>query len=310
MNHNDTAIVMYYWNHFKRASLFKNFNVCYSNLLKYKCHIVPVEISTNDTFDLNMPGTVKFRTDQLLWQKERVINYVCERLPQTYKYIVFCDSDILFTDDEWVEKAKNKLEDKQDLMLQLFSSVYYLPRNHYKYHGYCVFTNPSISYQIVKSGGKQGYINTFNSPEYLYGNPGMVWMCKRETLLNNPLYDKCVVGGGDTVNIISWLNLQNDKNIPIGKKILDDIQPFLKETLKLNKSNIEFDYIDQPIFHLNHGNKVNRKYNDRQKIISEFNLNPEQDLYIEQGLYRYRGENKEFLLSIKNFFKERNEDIE
>lgn len=310
MKNLDTAIIMYYWNHFKRISLFRNFNVCYNHMLKYECVIVPIEISTNNSFDLNMQGLFALKSDQLLWQKERVINYLAEKMPDSIKYIAFIDGDVLFSDDNWVQEAKNKLDQKENLFIQPFSDVYYLPKNHYRNHGFYSYSTPSVSSQIIKSGGKNEYINTFNTNNYIYGNPGMAWITKKETLLNNPLYDKCIIGGGDTINLISWLDLENRKDIPIGKKMLEYVDQLLKNCKSNKKNNINFDYIDQPIFHLNHGNRANRKYIERQKILKDTNFNVSKDLVNDQGLYRYVGDNKEFLKLIENYFKERNEDLE
>jgi len=311
MKNLDTAIIMYYWNHFKRISLFRNFNVCYNHMLKYECVIVPIEISTNNSFDLNMQGLFALKSDQLLWQKERVINYLAEKMPDSIKYIAFIDGDVLFSDDNWVQEAKNKLDQKENLFIQPFSDVYYLPKNHYRNHGFYSHSTPSVSSQIIKSDGKENYIKTFNSSDYTFGNPGMAWITKKETLLNNPLYDKCIIGGGDTINLFKWLNLSLDIEIPFIKRKQDSVICFLKDILN-NKSNVEinFDYIDQPIFHLNHGDKVNRKYIERQKILKDTNFNVSKDLVNDQGLYRYVGDNKDFLKSIENYFKERNEDLE
>lgn len=310
MKNLDTAIIMYYWNHFKRISLFRNFNVCYNHMLKYECVIVPIEISTNNSFDLNMQGLFALKSDQLLWQKERVINYLAEKMPDSIKYIAFIDGDVLFSDDNWVQEAKNKLDQKENLFIQPFSDVYYLPKNHYRNHGFYSHSTPSVSSQIIKSGGKNEYINTFNTKNYIYGNPGMCWITKKETLINNPLYDKCIIGGGDTLNLIRWLNLKDIENVPFVKKTKNFIKSFVDDSFKNEIKNIEIDYIDQPIFHLNHGDKVNRKYNERQKIFKDTNFNVSKDLVNDQGLYRYVGDNKDFLKLIENYFKERNEDLE
>lgn len=310
MIHNDVAIIMYYWNHFKRDSLLKNFFICHNNLSKYNVNIIPIEISTNGSFDLNFPGTIKFQTDQLLWQKERVINFAVQKLPENIKYVGFIDGDILFANDNWVLEAKKKLDSINDLMLQLFSVVYYLPKNHSKYNGYYVYYNNSIAKSIVKAGGKQSYINDFSSDYFYLPNPGMAWMCKKDKLLNYPLYDKCIIGGGDKINIINWLGIKNLDNIPFIRKTKEQSQIFINELKLFSIENFEIDFIDSPIFHLNHGNRINRQYNSRLDILKKYNFNPMTDLTIEQGLYRYTGNNSGILDGIKEYFKQRNEDIE
>lgn len=310
MIHNDVAIIMYYWNHFKRDSLLKNFFICHNNLSKFNTNIIPIEISTNGNFDLHFPGTIKFQTDQLLWQKERVINFVVQKLPENIKYVAFIDGDILFPDENLIIKAKDKLNSTNDLMLQLFSTVYYLPRNHCKYNGYYVYYNNSIAKNIMKAGGKQSYINDFSSDDFYLPNPGMAWMCKKETLLKNPLYDKCIIGGGDKINIINWLGIKNLENIPFIRKTKEQSQIFINELKLIPEQNFEIDFIDSPIFHLNHGNRVDRQYNSRLNILKRYNFNPTIDLTIEQGLYRYTGSNSGILNDIKEYFRQRNEDVE
>jgi hypothetical protein len=308
MINNDVAIIMYYWNHYKRKSLLNNFYICHNNLSKYNAVIIPIEISTNGSFDLPFPGTIKFQTDQLLWQKERVINYVCQKLTDDIKYVSFIDGDILFSEEDWIEQTKQKLDNKENLFIQPFSSVHYLPRNHTKYNGFYTFKHDSISRQVVVSGGKEGYKKTLFSEDFVYGNPGIAWITKKETLLNNPLYDKCIVGGGDTINIIKWLDLEETKSIPFikYKKFKNN---FIDDLLTLPKNNIDIDYIDQPVFHLNHGNKINRQYASRFDLLDNNNFSLQKDLAIEQGIYRYVG-NSNLLKDINKFFNDRNEDLE
>lgn len=310
MIHNDVAIIMYYWNHFKRDSLLKNFFICHNNLSKFNANIIPIEISTNGTFDLNFSGTIKFQTDQLLWQKERVINFVVQKLPESIKYVAFIDGDILFPDENWVFKAKDKLNSTNDLMLQLFSTVYYLPRNHCKYNGYYSYFNYSVGKNIFDSNGIENYKKDFLSDSFYYANPGMAWMCKKETILKNLLYDKCIIGGGDTINLINWLGIKNSDNIPFVKKNKKKNQIFVDELKTMKDILLNIDCLDSPIFHLNHGNKINRQYKTRLDILEKYNFNPITDLTIEQGLYRYIGSNSGILSDIKEYFRQRNEDVE
>lgn len=310
MIHNDVAIIMYYWNHFKRDSLLKNFFICHNNLSKYNVNIIPIEISTNGSFDLNFPGTIKFQTDQLLWQKERVINFAVQKLPENIKYVGFIDGDILFANDNWVLQAKEKLESINDLMLQLFSVVYYLPKNHSKYNGYYSYFNYSIGKNIIDSNGIENYKANFFSDSFYYANPGMAWICKKETLLKYPLYDKCIIGGGDTINLINWLGIKNSDNIPFVKKNKKKNQIFVDELKMMQNIVLNISCLDSPIFHLNHGNKIDRQYKNRLDILEKYNFNPITDLTIEQGLYRYTGNNSGILDGIKEYFKQRNEDIE
>ena len=310
MIHNDVAIIMYYWNHFKRDSLLRNFFICHNNLSKFNTDIIPIEISTNGTFDLHFPGTIKLQTDQLLWQKERVINFAVQKLPQSIKYVAFIDGDILFPDENWVFKAKDKLNSTNDLMLQLFSTVYYLPRNHCKYNGYYSYFNYSVGKNIFDSNGIENYKKDFLSDSFYYANPGMAWMCKKETILKNPLYDKCIIGGGDTINLINWLGIKNSDNIPFVKKNKKKNQIFVDELKIMKDILLNIDCLDSPIFHLNHGNKINRQYKTRLDILEKYNFSPITDLTIEQGLYRYTGSNSEILNDIKEYFRQRNEDVE
>lgn len=310
MIHNDVAIIMYYWNHFKRDSLLKNFFICHNNLSKFNTNIIPIEISTDGSFDLHFPGTIKFQTDQLLWQKERVINFAVQKLPESIKYVAFIDGDILFPDENWVFKAKDKLNSTNDLMLQLFSTVYYLPRNHCKYNGYYSYFNYSVGKNIFDSNGIENYKKDFLSDSFYYANPGMAWMCKKETILKNPLYDKCIIGGGDTINLINWLGIKNSDNIPFVKKNKKKNQIFVDELKIMKDILLNIDCLDSPIFHLNHGNKINRQYKTRLDILEKYNFNPTTDLTIEQGLYRYTGSNSGILNDIKEYFRQRNEDVE
>jgi len=138
----------------------------------------------------------------------------------------------------------------------------------------------------------------------------MAWICKKETLLKNPLYDKCIIGGGDTINIINWLGIKNSDNIPFVKKNKKKNQIFVDELKTMKDVFLNIECLDSPVFHLNHGNKINRQYKTRLDILEKHSFNPITDLTIEQGLYRYTGSNSGILNDIKEYFRQRNEDVE
>ena len=72
------------------------------------------------------PRTLHFRGGprHVLWQKERLLNALMERLPERYRYVAWVDGDILFDRVDWMAGAVGLLE--RSPVIQLFDSVGYL----------------------------------------------------------------------------------------------------------------------------------------------------------------------------------------
>ena len=92
--------------------------------------LVAVELSFGGGFQLQ-PGDadalIQVHDGDVLWQKERLLNIALAAVPDECDKIAWLDSDVLFEDSDWVERAGRLLE--QFALVQLFESRYDLPPN-------------------------------------------------------------------------------------------------------------------------------------------------------------------------------------
>ena len=243
-----------------------------------------------DNEEPELPDSIVIRGDKenILWQKERMLNILIEDLPPEVKYVAWVDHDCVFKDKQWLEKSIQKLDSGIDL-LQPWSKVEYLNLNKK-----IISTKPSATYTL-----KQGkYPNT---------GPGLAWVAKREFLDKiGGLYDRNIVGGADAVFFYSITNQRTEFLKRQSQKVVENCEKW--------KSSIDFevkwDYIEGTVQHLYHGDNKNRQYVSRDEIIKDYDFDPNKHIEIgENRLLRFTKEvDQNFKDKIIEYFLNRKDD--
>lgn len=258
------------------TSLFHHEAKNLNNLYKFieyikKCNLIDDLFLCEVTFDGNskiddsglLPNHYVLKNSDPLWHKESCVNYVLKRLPEKYDKIIVIDNDITFSNPEWIDKAEDLLD--HYLMIQLFDFVkYYGPDN------------------VVVDYYSKGTVYHADSSRFLAeGNPGICVGYRREYLeAVGGLFDKCLVGGGDVVNLIPFyydthsIKMNILSTVFIDHKI-DMIDYFEKAFKYIVHSQYErTSYIDNCVaLHMYHGTINNRQYTSRYKMINELSSN-------------------------------------
>ena len=81
-----------------------------------------IELSFTDKFEVNDATQLQAQPAQIMWQKERLLNILVEKLPAKYDKIARLDGDILFQNANWAEAAEKKLDEFP--LVQLFEFAY------------------------------------------------------------------------------------------------------------------------------------------------------------------------------------------
>lgn len=73
---------------------------------RFRRHLAPVDLFTAElSFDGNfvIEDSIRFSgtASNVMWQKERLLNLVVERLPDKYDKIAWIDADLMFCNDDW-----------------------------------------------------------------------------------------------------------------------------------------------------------------------------------------------------------------
>ena len=243
----------------------------------------------------NNKNHLQLKTETPIWHKENMINLAVKQLlPTTWKAFAWVDADIEFENNSWALDTLKILNGCKDVV-QLFS--------------HCIdMTNEETNINIFNSFGY-----SFNkNKKYLtkgidYWHPGDAWAITRKSYEKiGGLYDKGVLGSGDSIMALSFINkciYMNNINYS------DDYNNSMLEYQK-KASKLRLGYVPGVIRHYFHGTKLNRKYTERWKILMKYNFSPIEHLnYDNQGiLVPTNIFSSDFKEDIMNYFKDRKED--
>ena len=245
--------------------------------------------------DKNNKNHLQLRTQVPLWHKENMINLgVKYLLPKDYKAFAWIDADVEFDSCTWALDTLKILNGYKDIV-QLFSHCIDMDQeknnlNVFNSFGYCF--------------EKQ---KTYTTKGTDYWHPGYAWAITRKAYEKiNGLYDKAILGSGDSIIAMSLINKCNTINNPYYDKDYNNSMLIYQKSA----SKLRLGYTPGIIRHYYHGSKINRKYTERWKILMKYNYSPLTHInYDCSGIIIPTNTfSKEFKDEIYNYFKERKED--
>lgn len=270
----------------------------------------PVDFNPGTRLSHN-PFHLTLRTNAELWHKENMINIGIAHLTKIrpkWKYVAWVDGDIIFQRRDIILETAQQLQHYD--IVQMFSHVVdmgpqYQPIKQYNGFVWSYHNNQFYPPIGPGNGGYYAYDSGF-------WHPGYAWAATRSAMEKITLYDKGVLGAGDHHMALCLIG-QGQKSLPkdISKGYRDSVmtwQDIVNSELKRN-----IGYVPGLITHNWHGNKKNRKYVERWKIITDTNFDPTKDLIRDnQGLYKlnmaYGDRSIRLRDLIRQYFRSRNED--
>lgn len=264
----------------------------FSEKIKEKADLFPIELSFNDEFFIQDENVIQIygTEDNILWQKERLLNIALENLPEEYTNVAWIDCDVLFENENWVDEINEKLNDYK--VLQLYENAKRLNDNG---------GIDRVSEGIVKRISKTDIVE-----ENLYGIPGFAWAIRREVIDEIKFLDTQIIGGGDALMFFSFFGMSNTIHHKKMNKEWHDVYMdwFSRAYFMVDES---VNYITGDIIHLYHGKMTNRNYDKRYQILSHNNFNPKNDLLLdESGLWKLN--DKIIVEKMSKYFESRDED--
>ena len=300
MKNKELGIVCCYFNPCSYKSKYNNFLKFYKSISRYVDRVLVVELIHSESTQI-LPEEVnsyKVESTSVLWHKENLLNLGIKRLlDENYQYIAWLDADVVFDDSFWVKDSIHCLNNYK--LCQLFSQAEKIqPNGQSTFHSGCV--------RYWKETGNIFPVNTFY-------HTGYGWACRSECLRDCMLYDKSIMGGGDSliwfgsfdgvVNIYELLY-----NHPIFKL---DINGYIIDYLDWSErwgSIIQGDisYVCGGVRSLPHGFNSNKNYILRYDTLKKHNYNPKKDLTYNNGILECT--NDKFQADINKYFRSRKED--
>ncbi len=294
MRNKDLAVVCCYFNHSNYKTKYNNFIKFYKEISLYIDKVLVVELVKPDSV-YTLPEEVdslKVESTSNLWLKENLLNIGISRLiDSNYKYIAWLDADVVFQDSFWVKDAINNLQNNN--LCQLFSRAINV-------HSNGSHTNHS---GCVRYWEETGNILPISSVYHT----GYAWASRSDCLSSCGLYDKAIIGGGDS---LCWLGSFNNSlslfevmtQHPLGRlelsSVLMDYFDWSEKWSNVIQSKVSCIY--SQVKSLAHSTNKNKKYISRYNILDKHNFNPKKDCFYHNGILDIK--NKELSLEIKKYF--------
>jgi hypothetical protein len=230
-----------------------------------------------------------------LWHKENMINLAVRYLlPPTYRAFAWIDADVEFENCTWAVDALRILNGAKDV-IQLFSHCIDMDKDGTtlnQFHSFGYSFNKNKLYTIKKAD---------------YWHPGYAWaMTRRAYEKLGGIYDKGILGSGDSVMALSFINkVSMATNKGFSAEYNNSMLEYQRRARKLRLG-----YVPGVIRHHYHGTKQNRRYTERWKILIDNKFVPSQHIcFTDSGVLVPTVEfTDKFAADIMNYFIERHED--
>lgn len=222
---------------------------------------------------------LELRTDCEIWNKEGALNLLMQRLPPDAEYIAWFDADVTLTDPKWVINTIELLQHYD--VVQLFSHTQDLGASHQPIGPIL----QSYYYRYVSEGHD---LNKLNKNKEMI--TGLAWAARKSVLSKiGMLPDWCVFSSCDRHIAAGFIgNIENSFGHGIQGLTPSYLEKCRSWGIRANsivKGNVS--YLPGMLLHYWHGERKNRGYVDRWKIMRDFAFDPDEDIVKDwQGLYR------------------------
>ena len=236
--------------------------------------------------------------NNIMWQKERLLNLLIDKIPNEYNNIAWIDCDVIFENTDWVDNINTKLKDYK--FLQLFESAKFYDANN---------TINRVSDGIVKHLHDIRTTSKVDFNPLGGGTPGLAWAIRRESFNKVKLVDNQILGGGDSIMLLASIGFFGDHFIY--KRMNEQ---WLSQTLLwgekfYNEIQSSVFYIPGTVYHLYHGANVNRNYNHRSEYLANYSYDPRTDISLnDDNIWEWSNDKPILHDKVKNYFFEREED--
>ncbi len=226
-------------------------------------------------------------SNNLMWQKERMLNIAISTLPDNCDKICWLDTDIIFQNKNWLSDTEKLLDNYK--IVQVFDTVRESPQINTSHN--------TIS--LAKCLHEKKPYNL------IYPAIGLGWAFRRDILIDDKIYDKDIVGNSDAMQLMCWFGCWNHDCISSLYK------PYQIEFLEWGWQSYEkvqsnFSFTPGKIHHFFHGRWQNRYYVARRGILRSAEYIPSKDIELDSNcLYKFSTDQFEMQKQISKYFTEK-----
>lgn len=245
----------------------------------------------------------------VLWQKERLLNIALKHLPKDVKYVAWLDCDLIFQSGEWAEDAARRLEDVP--IVQAFSKLYDLDKDVLPgdvSDESITSASPSVAYKVANGTSN---LEDFRPTTAARRGLGFAWAARRDLLDRHGLYDAFILGSGDrAIACAAWGRFRDAVyQVRLNSRQEDH---YLSWALPFYESvGGRVGYVPGAVYHLWHGDPMNRSYQSRHVEFSQLQFDPFVDLVLNcQGCWELASHRRDVHRFAEEYFASRKEDGE
>jgi hypothetical protein len=275
--------------------------------------LVAVELAYGGRAELG-PGDadvlVRVPGQDVLWQKERLLNVGLGALPESCDAVAWLDCDVVFAAPGWARRVLEALDVSP--VVQPFSTMYDLPRGMGPDDtARCPGERARISLAAGMASGRLplDIFSTQGASMRLRYSPGHAWAARRSILRAHGLYDAFVMGGGDKVMAAAFFGLAR-----ASARAYDLTEArarhYLEWALPLGECvRGQVGFADLVLYHLWHGDPDRRAYGDRYRGFERFDFDPAKDIRLAAGgAWSWSSDKPEMHAHVRRYFAQRHED--
>lgn len=253
----------------------------------------------NQPFELEGADIFHVRSRAQLWQKERLLNLVLDRLPAECGYVAWMDCDLLLCLEQWPQRVQTALVGTD--LLQLFSTVFRFAQDN-------TLDNPltRMDRGLVACMKHRGETLTTSK-----GHPGFAWAARRDYLQKYRFYDAAIVGGADKMMLHAWCGTADSAAV----QAMTSVKGFAHysnwaDTVTHSGTRLpRLAYLPGSVHHLWHGEQKHRRYNERYEILKAHDFDPLSDLsHGPDGCWEWTGSKHPLEAAVMEYFASRHED--
>ncbi len=279
----------------RRYQLFEEF--CTRIRAESQIKLITIELQQKSR-PFATSAEIKLKTQHELWHKENLINIAVQYLPCNWKYMAWIDTDIIFTNPNWVRETLDELQTYD--IVQLFTHANDLgPKRE------TMQTHVGFAYSYCHG-------QTWMPPGYgggRYWHSGYAWAITRNMFEKlGGLIDFAILGSADFHMAMAFIGMAE-------KTLNSSLHPEYREWVMAYQARCEkyllrnIGYINGSIYHEFHGSKRNRFYKERWKILVDNQFRPTRDLKKDShGLWQLDECNYKLRDDLRRYFRARNED--
>lgn len=249
---------------------------------------------------------IRTESDQVLWQKERLLNIALGALPDDCRFVAWVDCDLVFGRADWAEATAAVLENAA--LAQPYSLVHDLDKDAdlatletaSRLH-----ERRSMAARHLGGGIDFGAMSTNCMGEH---SPGHAWAARRE-VLDCGLYDAMILGSGD--HAIAMAAIGRWENIVAAYAMNDRQAAHYRAWAQRFHANVRgrIGLVDGDLYHLWHGALEHRGYDWRYPAIQDLDFDPESDLVLARnGAWQWSPHKPRLHRVVREYFGSRKED--